>query len=95
VEALATNGQGLVVAGREGGQVQILRVINYPLGLPITTAVRLWQSAAGAWDDRFTALCPLCGERFAVSDDMLGQDVDCLLCQAELRLNPFVCDFRE
>jgi hypothetical protein len=46
----------------------------------------------GRWDEHLTALCPCYGQRFTVSDDMLGQQIACPLesCGKPLQLNPFV-----
>jgi hypothetical protein len=70
-------------------------MVNFPLGPAVTTATYLWQFATQAWDDHLTALCQLCGERFVVTDNVLGQEMDCPLCAGRVKLNPFVCDPRE
>jgi len=45
-------------------------------------------------DSNLTAPCAHCGERFVVTDDMLGQEIECPSCKGTLRLTPFVCDNR-
>jgi len=82
--------------------VQLLRLCNPQAAPPILTATRLWlfgeydpeagQAAPGHWDESLTTLCPHCGQRFVVTEDMLGQEIECPLCGGRLRLNPFVCD---
>ncbi len=52
------------------------------------------NGALDHWDAHLTALCPHCGQRFPVRDDMLGQQIVCPLdsCGKALQLNPFVVD---
>jgi hypothetical protein len=75
--------------------VQILKMVNFPLGPAVTTGAYLWRFATQVWDDHLTAPCPLCGERFAVTGARLGQGMTCPRCAGRVKLNPFVCDPRE
>jgi WD40 repeat protein len=86
-----------IVCGTEDGQMHFLTPVNFPPSSPpIITAVRLWHfgdnGAPGRWDERLTALCLCCGQRFPVRDDMLGQQIACPLesCGKPLQMNPFV-----
>jgi len=91
-----------VVCGTEDGQVHFLKPVNFPPpGPAMTTAVRLWlfgdATAKGCWDDKLTALCPWCGRRFVVDDNMPGEQVSCLFndCAKPIVLNQFIVNNQE
>lgn len=96
-----------IVCGTIMGQIHFLTTVNVTSGPPILTPARLWHfgeirtqadnnviAAPGRWDDRLTVLCPWCGRRCPVRDDMVGQQIACPMqsCGKALQLNPFVVD---
>jgi hypothetical protein len=77
--------------------MHFLTPVNFPpSGPPAVIAVRLWlfgdNGAPGNWDDHLAVLCPCCGRRFPVRNDMPGRQLVCPLdsCGKPLQLNPFV-----
>ena len=95
---IATHPSGRIWAGSSSYYVALFALEGPPQAhAPRTaTATRLWHFGAGDapdhWDNNLTVGCAHCGERFVVTDDMLGQEIECPLCGGGLRLNPFVCD---
>jgi len=88
-----------IICGTADGQMHFLTPVNFPpSGPPILSAVRLWHfgenGAPSRWDEHLTAVCPHCGWRFPVRDDMIGQQIACPLdsCGKPLQMNPFVVD---
>jgi len=63
---------GTLAVGTESGQVSIVKLRNLECKAPIVTAVRLWLFSAGhgRWDEDLTTVCPWCGNRITVPDDV-------------------------
>jgi WD40 repeat protein len=63
------------------------------------TATCLWRFADGDgtdhWDDALTAFCPWHLQRVEVTEDMLGDEIDCPECGEPLKINDFVCDWSD
>jgi hypothetical protein len=59
---------GQLGIGTSREQVVFMTLHGFKFGPPILTAIRLWlfgtRGRDGRWDDRFTALCEHCGQRF-------------------------------
>ncbi|MEW6347787.1 MAG: AAA family ATPase [Thermodesulfobacteriota bacterium] len=74
--SVAANGR--FACGTAGGEILLLTLADFPQAAPIVTPVRMWlleSRAAGPgnlWDKSLTVGCPWCGERFPVSEAILG-----------------------
>ena len=72
--SVSTNGK-VVTAGDALGGVHIVMPRKLALKEPLVTPVRLWlygpAGNPGRWDDTLTAVCPICGKRFEVAEDIL------------------------
>jgi WD40 repeat protein len=59
-----------------GNDVIYSHLVNVPLAFPLTTARRIWlfmiKRDLGTWDDKISADCLWCGNRFEVSDEILN-----------------------
>jgi WD40 repeat protein len=87
----------VVCGGTATGEVCFLDFPGIEPGTPILTATRLWLFDNHSWDVNLTAQCAHCGKRFVVRDEWIGQQIECPMdgCGKTLKLNPFVCDFRD
>lgn len=56
------------------GEVNILRLCNFPIKFPIVTPTRIWlygkDGNHGVWEENITAICQWCGGRFPVSEEI-------------------------
>mgnify|MGYP006910668148 CR=1 FL=1 len=86
--------RGCVGYGTHAGAVIFLKCQNLALETPLVTAVRIWMFAtrgqSGRWEDSIKAICPWCGQRFPVADEML-QLIRCITREANLKDHQSPC----
>jgi len=94
-----------ICCGDKKGNLYLLKIVGFELGLPVVTAVRLFKSIPVSesnymnqmdWDTEVTALCPYCGMRFpyTTNSNKTGDDNQilsgCPECGMMLKFNPFI-----
>ena len=99
---------GTFACGTRSGEIIVIRCKFCPDTAPLVTAVRMWiHSNAGThghWTESYLALCPHCGERIAVTQDVLDAiaaiksnagvsrlDAPCLTLHVQAWHNPQLC----
>ncbi|MGA1869176.1 MAG: WD40 repeat domain-containing protein [bacterium] len=83
-----------IVACNKVGEVFVVYLKNLSLDIPFVTAIRRWIFSSGNqkghWDDSITSLCPHCGQRFTVTEKILGT-IDSIVQEANLELSQSPC----
>jgi len=75
------------VYGTKAGEVVLITLHNFSMGLPSATPTRFWHHGHGknngCWEDKIEVVCPCCRQRFQVSNEKL-QTIRTIVCDAAL-----------
>lgn len=68
--------EGRVACGTGNGEVILLKLQNMSFDTPLVTGVRVWLFSTcgqgGRWERSVKAVCPWCGNRFPVTEEILN-----------------------